>query len=199
MEMNRYCFHKSSLHLHIKGEIGELFYVSWIRRECSWDAPKVVHDDVIKWEVFRVTGHRSPVNSHHNGQWRVALTFSLICVRTNGLANNRDAGDLRRRRTLYDATVMWNSPSKCLSVCWRQGFSNICMDCLDHGFLKVWHAVYYIKYMKYGHGFAVCCDVCVCVFFSASEMILEGKTVPWLTHSQLNTTKYALYADLVMD
>ena len=40
--------------------------------------------------------HRWPVDSPHKGQWRGALTFSFICTWTNGWANNRDAGDLRR-------------------------------------------------------------------------------------------------------
>ena len=35
--------------------------------------------------------HRSPVNSPHKGQWRGALTCSLICAWTNGRVNNRDA------------------------------------------------------------------------------------------------------------
>ena len=39
-----------------------------------------------------------PVNSPHNGQWRGALVFSLICTRINDWVNNRKAGDLRRRR-----------------------------------------------------------------------------------------------------
>ena len=68
--------------------------------------------------IFRVTGHlcgeftrdgihRSPVNSPHKGQWRGALMFSLICVWINGWVNNREAGDLRCYRVLYDVTVMW--------------------------------------------------------------------------------------------
>ena len=40
--------------------------------------------------------HRSPVD----------LGFSLICARTNGWANNRDASDLTRHRAHYDVTVM---------------------------------------------------------------------------------------------
>ena len=48
-----------------------------------------------------------PVNSPHKGQWRVALMFSLICTCTTGWTNNRDAGDLRRHRALYDVTEMW--------------------------------------------------------------------------------------------
>ena len=38
-----------------------------------------------------------PLNSHHKGQWRGALMFSLVWI--NGWVNNRDeAGDLRRYR-----------------------------------------------------------------------------------------------------
>ena len=47
-----------------------------------------------------------PVNSPHNGQWRGALMFSLICARINGWVNNREAGDLRRHRGHYDVNVM---------------------------------------------------------------------------------------------
>ena len=50
--------------------------------------------------------HRSPVNSPHKGQWRRVLMFSVGSTRTNGWVNNRDAGDLRRHRAHYDATVM---------------------------------------------------------------------------------------------
>ena len=50
--------------------------------------------------------HWLPVDSHHKGQWREALMFSLICVWTKGWANNRGAGDLRRHRAHYNVTVM---------------------------------------------------------------------------------------------
>ena len=50
--------------------------------------------------------HRSPVHSPHKGQWHRAFMFSLICAWTNGWANHRYAGDLRRHRTHYDVTVM---------------------------------------------------------------------------------------------
>ena len=75
--------------------------------------PRWVHDDVIKWKHFPrywpfVRGiHRSSVNSPHKGQWRGALMFSSIWTSTNGLANNRGAGDLRRRRAHHDVIVMW--------------------------------------------------------------------------------------------
>ena len=78
-----------------------------------------LRDDVIKWKRFPrywsfVKGiHRSPVDSPHKGQWRGALIFSLIYAWTNGWANNRDAGDLRRHRAHYDVIVMnWEFPSK---------------------------------------------------------------------------------------
>ena len=46
--------------------------------------------------------HRSPVNSHHKGQWRGALMFPLICAWINRWVNNREAADLR----CYDVIVM---------------------------------------------------------------------------------------------
>ena len=70
------------------------------------------HNDVIKWKHFPrywtfVRGiHRSPVNSPHNGQWRGALMFSLICTWINAWVNNREAGDLRLHRAHYDVIVM---------------------------------------------------------------------------------------------
>ena len=60
-----------------------------LKRKCHFDEI-VVHDDVIKWEhfprywPFARGSPRSPVNSHHKGQWREALMFSLICARKNG-------------------------------------------------------------------------------------------------------------------
>ena len=49
-----------------------------------------------------------PVNSPHKGQWRRALMFSLTFVWiNNGWVNNGEGGDLRRNRTQYDVTVMF--------------------------------------------------------------------------------------------
>ena len=73
------------------------------------------YDDVIKWKHFPrfwpfVRGiHWSPVDSPCKGQWHGALMISLICAWTNGIARNRDAGDLRCHRTHYDVTVMSHS------------------------------------------------------------------------------------------
>ena len=76
------------------------------------DLPVSSHDDVIKWKHFLrywpfTRGiHRSPVNSPHKGQWRGALTVSLIWAWTNGWANHRDAGDLKSHRAHYNVTVI---------------------------------------------------------------------------------------------
>ena len=77
-----------------------------------------VHDDVTKWKHFPrywpfVPGiHRSPVNSHHKGQWRGALMFSLICAWINGWVNNHEAGDLRRHRAHYYVTIIYFCPDR---------------------------------------------------------------------------------------
>ena len=61
---------------------------------------------------FRVTGPLWGESTGYRwipltkGQWRGALMFSLICDWTNGWANNRGAGDLRRHRANHDVTVM---------------------------------------------------------------------------------------------
>ena len=71
-----------------------------------------MNDGVIKWDNFPHYWpfvweiHRPPVNSPHKGQWRWALMFSFICAWRNGWVNNCEAGDSRRRRAYYDATVM---------------------------------------------------------------------------------------------
>ena len=80
----------------------------------------VFHDDIIKWKYFPrywpfVRGqriHRTPVNSHHKGQWRGALIFFLICAWINDLVNNREAGDLRCYRAHHDVIVMHLDPEK---------------------------------------------------------------------------------------
>ena len=82
-----------------------------------WNPKIRYHDDVIKWNHFPrywpfVRGiHRSPVNSHHKGQWLGALMFSLICTWINGWAKNREAGDLRRHRAHYVVIGMWRNIS----------------------------------------------------------------------------------------
>ena len=68
-----------------------------------------MHNGVIKWKIFRVTGPlwgKPPVTDGFPSQRPATLMFYLICAWTNGLANNWDAGDLRHHRAHYDVTVM---------------------------------------------------------------------------------------------
>ena len=71
-------------------------------------------DDVIKWKHFSRYwpfvrwNHRSPVNSPHQGQWRGALMFSLICAWINSWVNNREASDFKCHRTHYDVIVCFH-------------------------------------------------------------------------------------------
>ena len=50
--------------------------------------------------------HRSPVNSYPQRPVTRSFDIFLICAPTNGWANNRDAGDLRRHRAHYEIIVM---------------------------------------------------------------------------------------------
>ena len=70
------------------------------------------HGDVIKWIQIPLYWpflrgiHRSQANSPHKGQWRRALSFSLIYTWIKGCVNNREAGNSRRHRAHYDVIVM---------------------------------------------------------------------------------------------
>ena len=67
------------------------------------------HEDVIKWKHFpRYCPYCPPVTGEFPTQRPVTrnLMFFLICSWISGWVNNREAGDLRRRRTHYDVTVM---------------------------------------------------------------------------------------------
>ena len=91
-----------------------IHYLTSPRVKCTWMQGTMppCHDDVIKWKYFPrywplVWGiHRSPLNSPHKGQWRGALTLSLIRAWVNDGMNNREAGDLRHHRAHYDVIVM---------------------------------------------------------------------------------------------
>ena len=96
--------------------------------------------------IFRVTG---PLWGESTGHWWIPLTkacdaeiwYSLIW--TNGWANNRDAGDLRRHSAYYDVTVMFYfeqvpgltdtpenppSPNKCPKCCKSSTISNATLE-----------------------------------------------------------------------
>ena len=91
-------------------------FVLWIQRYICGDKKSRHHNDIIKWQHFPryrsfvMGNHQSPGDSPHKGQWLGALMFSLICVWTNGWANNRNAGDFRRHRAHYDVILMILNP-----------------------------------------------------------------------------------------
>ena len=103
---------------------------------------KECHDDVIKWKHFPrywpfVRGiHRSSVNSPHKGQWRGALTFSLISAWINGWVSNRQAGDLRRHRAHYDVTMMMAADAVALCV------ACTCLQCQRLAQCLPWGRIY---------------------------------------------------------
>ena len=90
--------------------------------------------------------HWSPVNSPHKGQWRRALMFSLICAWTNGGANHRDAGDLRRNRAHYGVTLMtkyeswtkfvWGINKLCFIFIVTHPVKFLCIPCTHEWSLK---------------------------------------------------------------
>ena len=70
-----------------------------------------LHDDVIKWKYFPCycpLWGESPVTGGFPSQKSVtrSLILSLMCAWTDGWANNRDVGDLRRHRAHYDVNLM---------------------------------------------------------------------------------------------
>ena len=83
------------------------------RTSCNW--PLEVNErkslycgmwHITWWRHQMETFSALPVDSPHNGQWRRASMFSLICAWTNGWANNRGAVGFRHHRAYFDTTVM---------------------------------------------------------------------------------------------
>ena len=87
----------------------------------------VFHDVVINWKHFLrywnfVWGiHRSPVSSHHKGQWRGVMLFLWSELWKNGWVNNREAGDLRRHRAHYDVILIFVASIR--ARLWWMGFN----------------------------------------------------------------------------
>ena len=61
----------------------------------------------------------SPVTGEFptQSQWRGALMFSMICAWINGWLNNRDAGDLGRKRGHYYVIVMYPENHRVIPSC----------------------------------------------------------------------------------
>ena len=103
------------------------------------------------------------VISLHKGQWRGALVFSLICAWTNGWANHRDAGDLRRHHTNYDVTLMESVSMSCHHVRSRLCFE-ICHITVLVGFVS-----YILRDGGWLSQFAM-----FVIFFNFSEFLEQG-------------------------
>ena len=83
--------------------------------------------------------HRSPVNSPQKGQWRGALTFSLICAGINGWANNGDAGDLRRHLAHYDVIAMLQENTITTERLSDPQFTNIILISVYYNAICIYH------------------------------------------------------------
>ena len=99
--------------------------------------------------IFRATGplcreFTGPVISPHNGQWRGALIFSLICAWINDWINNREAADLRRHRGHYDVIVM------VLSLSWESIFQVRQTWYLRGATLTIFHVQPHIGFVPWG-------------------------------------------------
>ena len=71
----------------------------------------LLHNYVIKWKKFRVTGHLGgEFTAHrripHTKASDAELWYFLRSAPDNGWINNGEAGDLRRHRVHYDVTEM---------------------------------------------------------------------------------------------
>ena len=93
--------------LYLHDEAWQGIYV----REVNWDIIGFSQGLVTCWapnlQWLTVRGiYRSLVKFPLKGQWYGALMFSLICACINGWVYKREAGDLGRRSTHYDVTVM---------------------------------------------------------------------------------------------
>ena len=122
--------------------------------------------------------HRLPAVSPHKPQW--AFMFSLIWAWTNGWANNRDAGDLRRHRAHFDFIVMnsqdadstphsvygWNALT--LSYCTRHIHLTFIVNLdnceLNFASWQPWHNfLYHIYFNIFWESIAYSKDICVCL------------------------------------
>ena len=74
--------------------------------------------------------------------------FSLICVWTNGWANNRDAGDLSRHRAHYDITVMK------IDV-WPWNFEIWSWSAIELP-IRSYNVIYHIQLFKYHSEITMC-------------------------------------------
>ena len=76
------------------------------------------HDDVIKWNNFRVTGHLcGELTGHRTKASDADFVVSLIRAWINGWVNSGETGELRRYRPHDDVTVMKLSRLRTARIC----------------------------------------------------------------------------------
>ena len=70
--------------------------------------PKEIHDDVITFSAWLVLCEGNPpVTDGFPSQRPVTQSIDVFITWTDGWANNRDVGDLRRHRAHFDVIVMY--------------------------------------------------------------------------------------------
>ena len=104
--------------------------------------------------------HRSPVNSPHKGRWLGALMFSLISAWNNSLANDGDAGDLRRHRPHYDVIVM---TFKQIKINIHQGY-------YDRLIGSIWDTHSWMMKLYISHSLYIYTDVFVCCVLNRTRI-----------------------------
>ena len=82
---------------HMRSDLRKIFTRVCVTR-WAFCFTHLEHDDVIKWNIFRVTG---PLCGH-----RGAFMFSLTCAWMKDSVNNRETGDLKSHCAHYDVTWM---------------------------------------------------------------------------------------------
>ena len=130
-----FCLGLSVLTLEIKG------ISTPISNKVVWSVR--IYDDVIKWKYYpRYWPFVRGIPPPPQWQWCGALMFSLISAWTNGWANNRDDGDLRRHRPHYDVTLMYEElstaietmkkPKKIMSNLWWSLYLLMALQCFPN-------------------------------------------------------------------
>ena len=99
--------------------------------------------------IFRVTVHLWGESAGHcwisptkASDAELPVMFSVTCAWTNGWANNRDAGDMRRHRTHYEVNEMMKSnalyrrqQNTCVKI--TDVSNHRPLDCLSHSGLRL--------------------------------------------------------------
>ena len=91
--------------------------------------------------------HPSPMDSSHKGQWRKTFLFSSNCSCENGWANNRDAGDLRRHRSIWRhcSELLFTIRGHIFLFYYCRDLSFIIVSCICNRMHSVWWLIANIR------------------------------------------------------